>query len=248
MGAHAAEDCHKAYSALLAVSGPSAILCPQLEPNTSLDWEIQKLGRFPGELNDLNWVLQRAPMQMAMHDWKQISTDTTLPPSRDQICSICQPKLPIITDPKSGARSEKAQEAARYERSIKLQPPSYILLSRVIDEQAELRFSVNIRTMAHHACGRLVGLVHASDVPKVDISWRLVTNTLDLAKRSLRAFTLSSNTEDTAAENPPGFEKGVTLDEEQRRSLGWMIAQESEEIDPFTEEEVDEAILPAMAC
>lgn len=76
------------------------------------------------------------------------------------------------------------------------------------------------------------------------MSWRLCTNQTLPTEVSLPAFTMENNDHDPSAGKPPGFL--FDLRPEQSRSLAWMIRQESEEIEPFFEEEVEEASIPQI--
>ena len=79
------------------------------------------------------------------------------------------------------------------------------------------------------------------------MEWQIVRHAEMDTAAPLEPFKLTSNRRDPAAMQPPGWNvKQFPLRPEQLRSLHWMLERESETQEPFVEEEVAEAVLPAL--
>ncbi|KMU72826.1 hypothetical protein CISG_03260 [Coccidioides immitis RMSCC 3703] len=86
-------------------------------------------------------------------------------------------------------------------------------------------------------------LPRASTEPS--LNWRLCIDIAGFVRQRLPKLVETNNKDDVENIQPPGFKK-YSLRPEQLRSLTWMRAQESPEVQPFEEEEVVEALLPVI--
>jgi hypothetical protein len=140
---------------------------------------------------------------------------------------------------------EDPGQAGAFERALKDRPSPFVTQLR-FDERAGVgfvRIGINIPSLIHRAFSRLPpASVMRSEPPR--LSWRLSTDFTDPAKLNLRKFVLKSNRKDPEHQQPKNFI--IPLRPEQLRSLGWMLRQESLDAEPFTEEEIAEAILDPL--
>lgn len=99
-------------------------------------------------------------------------------------------------------------------------------------------------SLAHRALSRLPPRFDGNTT--ANLSWRLTTNRVAEGLRTARVFSLSSNKNDP--EHPQPTKLHLNLRKEQRRSLHWMLQQEAAEgrSHTFVEEEISEAVLPAL--
>ncbi|KAJ5676207.1 hypothetical protein N7462_009104 [Penicillium macrosclerotiorum] len=237
------KDCHHSYTSLVAMNAQAARLNL---PQTQLPWQAENLGKSSTEFKKLAWAIQRISAWAAFEDWKRIAFPFPLPFKNSAICQVCHPQVPGIIWGRNKKNIvvpyEDPKGAATYERASKLKPPPFILL-RKVDEagDAELRFALNIQSLAHRAFGKLPETGSNVDTR---FYWRLLSNAYDLGRTSLPRFTLLSNQHETPHIQPPNFRHALRL--EQLRSLTWLIAQEADNILPFIEEEIEEAELPLM--
>jgi SNF2 family DNA or RNA helicase len=104
-----------------------------------------------------------------------------------------------------------------------------------------IRVGINIPTLLHRALSRLP----TDNRPeKPLLSWRLDTNYTPTVNAHLPKFVILSNKLDKEHAQPPSFK--IPLRKEQLRSLEWMVKQESNDVAPFIEEEISEAILTPL--
>ncbi len=204
------------------------------------------------------WLTQKASVLPGLEEWKEF---LDLPSTS---CQMCAPDAPGIKwrleAPKQGMKNGNATkpltakkkmpsklvafedpvEAAIFERSLKNRP-SPLVTQIHIDNAGltKLRMAVNPQTLMHRAFAKLLA---SQDSAGISLSWRLCTNQTPQTETILPAFTLKNNDHDPAADKPPSFL--FELRPEQLRSLAWMIRQEREEVEPFVEEEVEEASIP----
>ena len=109
-----------------------------------------------------------------------------------------------------------------------------------------LRIGINIPSLLHRALSRLPNIEGNGRIQKAPtLSWRLNTEFSPAAQIHLPKFTLLSNKNDKQHAQPPHFK--LPLRVEQLRSLEWMIKQESSEVEPFTEEEISEAVISSLS-
>lgn len=246
-------DCHHSYTSLVSLVAPakslnlSQALLPKLAPPSSASWQAVALGKSSSEMRDVAWAVQKIASRTEFQDWNMIAVGAERPSNDDMFCPTCDPPVPgIIWGRDKEGRVipyEDPRGAATYERAAKSKPAPFVLLRR--DDEAgnaELRFALNIQSLAHQAYGRLVNRGNHSSI---EFQWRLVGNTNDWGRTSHPRFTLLNNQQDVTHQQPPNFK--LDLRQDQLRSLSWMISQEADHISPFMEEETEEALLPLMS-
>lgn len=230
-------DCHQSLITLVSIKAPVSTLNLSGAPTP---WQARGLGRST-ELKDLAWVVQKVAAVAGFLTWRAIEVAGNL------ACTICQPESPKILwgVNKDGSPKpyEDPQGAAAYERAVKSKPRPFQIFERIGDDGiGELRFVLNIQVLAHSAFSRLVDLDISENV---QLSWRLIPNAYDAGREQPARITLRGNKDDTPSAPPPNFR--LVLRQEQLRSLAWMIRQENEDIEPFVEQETEEATLPVMS-
>lgn len=247
-------DCHRSYTPLVSLAAPanalniSRALSPSLAPPTlSASWQVVTLGKSSSEMNDVAWAVQKIASRTQFLDWNVLTVGGQRPMNDTTLCHTCDPPAPgIIWGRDREGRVtpyENPKGAATYERAAKSKPAPFVLLRRVDEDgNAELRFALNIQSLAHQAYGRLVDRCNRF---RIEFQWRLVGNTNDWGRTSHPSFTLLDNKKDDAYPQPPNFK--LQLRQDQLRSLTWMVSQEVDDISPFVEEETEEALLPLMS-
>ncbi|CAO1624507.1 unnamed protein product [Parajaminaea phylloscopi] len=191
----------------------------------------------------LAWLTERVPEVKAWQQWMSAKM------ARDEACIgclACAPAPPSIQWLKKGNTPpvpiENEREAGPFEQAMKNRPFPFLLhLMRDANDCARLRIAVNAATLMHRALSRLPT---NSSAGQPEPAWRLTRIDPSLTPFNLPKYSLSSNRHDAQAVNPAAFK--LELRKEQKRSLTWMLAQEAEEAEPFVEEEVSEAALPAL--
>lgn len=247
-------DCHKSYTPLVSLAASanalnfSQVLSPLLAPPTSsASWQAVTLGKPSSEMRDVAWAVQKIASRTQFLDWNILSAGGQRPTDDNTLCHTCDPPAPgIVWGRDREGRVipyEDPRGAATYERAAKSKPAPFVLLRRVDEDgNAELRFALNIQSLAHQAYGRLVDRCNRS---RIEFQWRLVGNTNDWGRTSHPSFTLLDNKQDDVHHQPPNFK--LQLRQDQLRSLTWMVSQEAEDILPFVEKETEEALLPLMS-
>ncbi|KAF4768752.1 hypothetical protein HAV15_002601 [Penicillium sp. str.  len=246
------KHCHNACITLTSLSAAASILNL---PDANSDWQAWNPDVFMRELKGLAWLFPKIAAWSDFEDWNEIIRPdcSDLNHHSNDNCNICNPPTPSILWGRDNKDRiipyENPQDAAVYERAIKNRPSPFLVFRR-IDEHgdAELRFTLNVQALTHQAHGKLVGTASRETVTS---RWRLLPHAYDMAQKTPDMsqvtpdrFTLKSNDNDSPSPQPPNFK--FRLRDEQLRSLGWMISQEVENMEPFMEEEVEESILPLM--
>ena len=225
------------------------------------DWVEIPLTEHKEFFTAFAWLTQKASNLPGLEEWKEVSDPSIT------ACQLCAPDAPDIkwrleapkqskkkadaTKPVTAnkkqpirklAAFEDPVQAAIFERRLKNRP-SPLVTQIHIDNTGliKLRLAVNPQTLMHRALAKLLS---SHDGAGISMSWRLCTNQTLPTEATLPAFTLKNNDHDPSACKPPGFL--FDLRPEQSRSLAWMIQQESEKIEPFVEEEVEEASIPQI--
>ncbi|KAL4896868.1 hypothetical protein BDV59DRAFT_209394 [Aspergillus ambiguus] len=237
-------DCHNANITLLSFSSSEGIL-----GNISGREPFQMIDPMdsPGILRELSWLLQKAATLSGFQDWTEvINRDTNHASAGRPVCTICVPSKPRLVwgrDRRGWIKAyEDPHDAALYERQVKSRPRIFLVFRVVEDNGMEkLQITLNVQTLLHQAHEKLRS---SNVVGNASFCWRLVPNTYDSRHMAHPKFELKSNRKDYESTQPPGFQ--VSLRPEQLRSLAWMIKQEDDVVDPFIEEETEEALLPEI--
>ncbi|KAJ5805782.1 C-5 cytosine methyltransferase [Penicillium pulvis] len=234
-------DCRGAYIPLISLSADDAVTLGLSERRRS--WASTNSEKAPKAFSGIAWALQRVGDAIASHHQWEILELAGLSTS----CGTCKPTQPFLIwgrDQKERVvLYEDPLEAAVYERAVKQRPPPFMIFENVDTfGRGELKIAVNLQSMAHSALGKLIDI---NDLTGAQLTWRLVPNAHDMGRQSHHAFVLQDNLGDSCHAQPPNFTQ--PLRPEQLRSLTWMVAQEADDIRPFVEEELEEALLPMMA-
>lgn len=229
------DGCHNTNLTILAFTAPTSVIHA---PRITVEWEVTDPVGSPQVLRQYVWLLQKAAAYSGFREWNEVTEAKIQGP-----CNVCVPPKPGIRWGRDTRGRIKAYEdpysAAKYERDIKSRPPPFLIFQRTNQQGlAELYVTLNIQTLLHQAYGRL------SSPNAASFHWRLIPNSYDTKELSFPAFNLRSNRGDPPCKQPPSFI--VELRAEQLRSLSWMIKQEDENIEPFIEEETEEAILEPL--
>jgi hypothetical protein len=212
-------------------------------PTVEGQWENVDLEhKATTTFNALAWLVERVPAPAISAEW---TAGPTVDTEHSPTCAICAPKQPDIQWIAAAGQPtrpiENEEQAAPYEHALKNRPPPFVMQLRIEDGMAIARIGVNPLTLMHRALSRLPVL---SPAVKTTLSWRLSKQDKSLDEFNIPAYTLRSNRKDPEAPTPELFT--MELRPEQRRSLSWMLKQESEDVEPFVEEEVSEGLLAPM--
>lgn len=234
-------ECRDANITLLSFLAPATVIDQRAQKGP---WEIIDPIESSDILKNFSWLVQRAAGFSDFQQWARVNHNST--PS----CTVCVPPKPRILwgrDKRGWVKAyEDPHDAALYERQIKAKSYPFLVFRRVDEHDiGNLRVTLNIQTLLHQTCDRLVGSkIGDDDNGDVSFFWRLVPNAHDARNLIFPKFKLVSNKNDTQSEQPPRFL--LDLRPEQLRSLSWMIHQEDEDVLAFEEEETEEAFLPLM--
>lgn len=174
------------------------------------------------------------------------------PPGTFEICRSCAPKSPDIKWKviPSGQQDkfipfEDERQAGAFERSIKARPAPFITYTQIDEERrGRLMIGLNIGTLVHRALAKFSSVASNE---AIKLSWRLDSQYEWPIKTSFPAFELKSNKTDVEREHKfKGITEHLELRREQRRSLAWMLGQESPGAPVFHEQETEEALLATI--
>ncbi|KAF7770424.1 hypothetical protein Agabi119p4_6398 [Agaricus bisporus var. burnettii] len=217
-----------------------------LQNQTGSEWsreewrEVDKVHER-GTFKALAWILERVRhVDDELRSWQHV--DATAHHSRCERCAPAAPKHRWLQVGKKVSPVEDPIEAGEYERSLKMRPNPFVTQLKLDDNGiGMIRVGINIPTLLHRALSRLP----THDRPeKPLLSWRLDTNYTPTVNVNLPKFVILSNKLDKEHAQPPNFK--TPLRKEQLRSLEWMVKQESDNVAPFIEEEISEAILTPL--
>lgn len=240
-------DCRDANITLLSFSAPAMVIDSRAPKGI---WEITDPIQSSDTLKSLSWLVQRAAGLSEFQKWAMAVSEQPLnrETNNSTVCPVCAPPKPQILWGRNRKGWIKAYEdphdAALYERQVKAKPSPFLVFRRV-DEQDDignLRITLNIQTLLHQACDKLVSESEVDGF--IYFFWRLVPNAYDARNYEFPKFSLNSNKHDPLSCQPPRFL--LDLRPEQLRSLSWMINQENDDVVPFEEEETEESYLPLM--
>jgi SNF2-related domain len=234
-------DCYDCYLPLLSVS-------TKIIPGVSVPWEqgpwrAVEISNFE-EINKFAWIWAKFMTWSSCTSWRSVNAEF-------EICERCSPQKPRMawTVIKGKERPiEDPVDAARCERDYKLRPSPFCLFTKIETEVNEedneaghVCLAVNFKTMFHRACGTIA---HRRDGnTPVDFYWRVTSNDdTDIPRPG--SYRVLNNNDEPNSKQPPHFR--VPLRSDQRRSLRWVLSRESDDMEAFPEEEVEEAVLEPL--
>lgn len=180
------------------------------------------------------------------------------PPENITMCRSCAPSPPStqwrMLQKKSGKPKliahQDARQAEAYERAMKARPAPFLTRIR-IDGYRDgcLQVGLNVTTLVHRALAKFSQ--HPSVHNALDVSWRLDSQYEWPTKFPLEPFKLGSNEKGTpmphefvvkeTREDGSSTVRTEKLRKDQEESLFWIVQQESPELPPFHEMEIEEA-------
>lgn len=187
--------------------------------------------------SEFAWLTEKVHEIPGLNTWRKFKGA-----QNDSHCEICAPALPDMKwklDEKFQlVPFEDPKTAGRFENQLKNRPPP--LLTQVLADHGKvsLKLGFNPQTLVHRAAAKL-------GQGEKNLDWRLVTDWHEPAKMIFPKFTLKNNDNDIEATKPKYFK--MTLRPEQSRSLHWMISRESDDVEPFVEEEIEESSIPLLS-
>jgi hypothetical protein len=194
--------------------------------------------------SQVSWITERMRSIEGLSTWRELNAEDT---SLNERCERCSPKSPRVRWRLLRNKLtpyEDPQDAGPFERALKNRPDAFVTQIRVNEHSiGHLRIGLNVLTLVHQALANLPQGFYGTDRK---VSWRLHTDYYPPAYPAYPVFTLSNNKDTKPAKQPPNFNKNYPLRPEQLRSLGGMLEKESDDAEPFVEEEVVEALLPQM--
>lgn len=239
-------QCSRSFITFASLSAPATMLNLSQEASS-----LQALRHhIPTALKSLSWAIEGLAAASGSPDWKKIDWNSRMSPGQATICNGCVPIPPGII----WSRSQKDQVvplenpkgAATFERAVKERPPAFMVFSQVhAGGIGELRFAINLQSMAHKAFGKLIGPRIPGNSEDAFFHWRLLSNVVELARKTCRRMVIGDNNDDSCSAQPMLLLR--PLRPNQLRSLTWMVAQESDDIKPFVEEETEEAVVSSMS-
>jgi site-specific DNA-cytosine methylase len=164
-------------------------------------------------------------------EWRQLSLS-------QPECDSCAPRKPglhwMLTDAQAIKPYEDPASAAKYEQSIKCRPEPLLFRIDRSGKSSTLQFGINLATLAHRAISRLPTKSGSR------LTWKLEQN-LAVGNLRLDPFVLRTT---TGSASPKDIGMSCELFPKQAVVLHWMQQQELGQ--PFTVEEAEEAIVPAL--
>ncbi|KAG1860678.1 hypothetical protein DFJ58DRAFT_778472 [Suillus subalutaceus] len=196
-----------------------------------------------GTFKALAWLLERIRhVDDNFGHWQTVKVPDDL--FHCQRCAPTPPAVKWTKNAKKIAAIEDSQEAGQYERDLKLRPSPFVTQLKMDNQVGVVKVGLNIASILHRALSRLP-TANRSERPV--LSWRLDTDFASSVKIQNPPFRLLSNKSDSEHSQPPNFDEDkLPLRPEQLRSLTWMIARETQDSEPFIEEEISEAILEPL--
>lgn len=186
-------------------------------------------------LDDYFWALDSVSSAPSFLDWQQFVS------SSDTECA-CAPAYPglLWSVDKAGVATayENPKAAATRERAIKTRSPIFHIESETVNKTTQIKFGVNIHSLAHIAVRSLVRTRQSTPTAPINVSWRLLTDQRGTDSVRFPKFRLQSNTTDKPF--PKRLRIAYELRGAQPRALEWMRAQERGI--SFTLTEVEEAV------
>ncbi|KAL1970169.1 hypothetical protein VTN77DRAFT_6574 [Rasamsonia byssochlamydoides] len=242
----ASAGCNESNIPVLAISAVSAETAgPDDLPWERGPWKALEMNS-DNVLRRFGWLWQKFTNLSIFEGWRRVMG------AEYALCDTCAPAKPkmiwkILGDPGKDrlAPCEDPCDAARYERQFKARPSPFLAFTR-IDEKGvgHLCLALNLKTLLHRASAKLAG--RPQENSEIEFYWRMKAKEMDIGGPNFATLRLTNNSEDKENDQPPNF-RDQQLRPDQLRVLSWIRSCESDDVAPFREEEVEEAVLGLMA-
>lgn len=134
-----------------------------------------------------------------------------------------------------------------YEMARKKRPAPFEIVTKCDGVYGRFGITLNLPTLVHCLLGKLID---SAPDQKIGARWRLESQYELPIPQPLPQLTIPDNRQDRESpymlKSVPGSQSTYALRPEQRRSLSWMLRQESTAAESFAEEEIAEASLPEL--
>ncbi|KAH8704773.1 putative SNF2 family helicase [Talaromyces proteolyticus] len=236
-------SCYDCYVPLMAV-GANIFPGASAPWKQSLDWSVVEMSNYE-EMSNFAWLWARFMNWSPRTNWGVVKN------ARFEICQRCSPQKPKMawTVIRGKERPiEDPVDCARCERDYKLRPQPFRLFSKMEppkephgNTNGHICIGLNVKTLLQRACK---AIAHRREVnTPTEFYWRLTHNDASDIIRPV-SFRVLNNNGDPEARQPPNFK--IQLRQDQLRSLQWVLRRESDDMEAFPEEEVEEAILKPL--
>ncbi|KAI9888334.1 MAG: hypothetical protein M1814_000564 [Vezdaea aestivalis] len=230
-------DTRTAYTALLEI----LLADESSQEGVDNTWSSMRPVDSSTVLEKYSWLTEKLRNLPQLEPWKIIGTV-----SSEKRLSCCVPPVPQLnwaTNAKGDfVALELPKAAGNYEQQVKARPEPFLIEYKGTRmDAASIRLSVLPQGLAHRATASFPESTNSSC--NFQLSWRMLSNFVDPLRFQRRRYLLASNAGGSTANEPKEF--GLPLRQDQKRSLKWMLERESGK-GMFTEEEIEEAILPQM--
>jgi len=184
------------------------------------------------DLSQYSWVLEQAKLHPSFPQWHRFRSECASKNCR------CSPSLPPIhwhvNERGEIIAQEDRKAAAIFERSTKTQPPIVEIRASTSSKYTCVNIGINVASLAQKAAKKLR--------QKVNCSWRLITNHVNIPIDDLPNFTVGGNETDLPFDGKLRLKH--TLSKKQSQCLTWMKSQEKGQ--RFIITEVEESIHPGL--
>jgi SNF2-related domain len=207
-------------------------------------------------LQPFTQLIQRAGHDCGFTSWIQIRPSN----SALTLCKICAPTKPrlVYRTVQSTAMAkhvksksdkpilvEDQRQAFDFEKQIRARPSPVVAdLHCHEDGTGSLKVQLNATTLMHRAYAKILSQPSNGDTVS-SIQWRLAVDSGFEQLLPFPKLSLLNNEADHEANMPPNWEQSKKLHPSQLRSLHWMLEQESERVNPWVEQETEEARIPS---
>ncbi|MCJ1251824.1 hypothetical protein MMC30_009062 [Trapelia coarctata] len=241
----AAPECQNAN--MVALSCEFDLSDGQVPEWPSDDWRQVDPANELATYAELAWITERVRhLQHFDGRWREVGDLV-----HHAACNVCSPAKPSIKWKLAETKIfaivpfENVAEAGPYERAIKNRPPPICTFVRQSNGKGLFEVAINVVTLVHRATALLRQHTLNSEY-RVRLGWKLDTQYNPARLPNLPKIIIPDNKEDKPMEHVFEESSGTpkrALRLEQQRSLRWMVSQESEAVEPFLEEEVEESLL-----
>ncbi|GAB7324538.1 hypothetical protein MBLNU13_g08443t2 [Cladosporium sp. NU13] len=206
--------------------------CDFSSPNVDIH-DLREIDSKDDRFFDQNaHIFETMRRQLPPTEWRELA----LSQPDCESCALRKPGLRwMLTNAQAIKPYEDPASAATYERSIKSRPePMLFQISHSGGQTATLQFGINLATLAHRTVSRLPTNSGSK------LTWKLEQN-FAAGDLRLHPFVLKAT---VGSASPEDIGMSCKLFPKQALVLDWMQQQELGQ--PFTVEEAEEAIVPAL--